>query len=263
MPLTIAHPAAVLPLRRLGLPLTALIAGSMSPDLEHFFYFSPQSYVSHSLPGLFLFCLPAGALLLWVFQRLWLPAAALLIPLPAHLAEPERGSVARVGLGLLLGAVTHIAWDAFTHEYGFAVINLPILRSTLMDGTWHSMVVYKILQHGSSLLGLGILGLAALHHRREWPVIRPRLLVILSLALGAAALTAVDSVMLQYGIPPALRGITRYIGNVIVRFACISLAALTAVSIFSQILEERHRRLFGQGKMKDGSAGSDSGRINP
>jgi serine/threonine-protein kinase HipA len=31
----------------------------------------------------------------------------------------------------------------------------------------------------------------------------------------------------------------------------------------SQILEERHRRLFGQGKMKDGSAGSDSGRINP
>lgn len=36
MPVTIAHPAAVLPLRGLGLPLSAMVIGSMAPDLPVF-----------------------------------------------------------------------------------------------------------------------------------------------------------------------------------------------------------------------------------
>ena len=36
MPITFAHPAAVLPLARTGLPLTALAIGSMVPDLPMF-----------------------------------------------------------------------------------------------------------------------------------------------------------------------------------------------------------------------------------
>ena len=32
MPLTPAHPAVVLPLQRLGLPLSALVAGAVAPD---------------------------------------------------------------------------------------------------------------------------------------------------------------------------------------------------------------------------------------
>ncbi|QWC85882.1 DUF4184 family protein [Nocardioidaceae bacterium] len=33
MPVTVAHPAAILPLRRLGLPTAALAAGAMAPDV--------------------------------------------------------------------------------------------------------------------------------------------------------------------------------------------------------------------------------------
>ena len=40
MPFTLAHPAVVLPLRGLGLPMTALVAGSMAPDLPQMLGFS-------------------------------------------------------------------------------------------------------------------------------------------------------------------------------------------------------------------------------
>jgi hypothetical protein len=36
VPLTLSHPAAALPLRRLGLPTAALVAGSMAPDVPLF-----------------------------------------------------------------------------------------------------------------------------------------------------------------------------------------------------------------------------------
>lgn len=231
MPLTIAHPVAVLPFRRIGLPLAALVAGSMSPDLEHFFYLAPQSYFSHTLPGLFLFCLPAGTLLLWLYTRLWLPAAAILVPLPGPRAPAPRETAALTALAILIGAMTHIAWDAFTHEYGFAVLRLPALSATLGEGTWHALPVFKLLQHGTGLLGLGVLGIVAFHHRDKWPLIRPRLLVILLLALAAASLVAALTVWLQFGFPTAIRGIGRYVGAVIVRFAVISLIGFTAVSL--------------------------------
>ena len=65
MPFTVSHAAAVLPLKNSRLPLAALMVGSMSPD---FAYFLPAALsartASHSLPGIFLFCLPAG-LCIW------------------------------------------------------------------------------------------------------------------------------------------------------------------------------------------------------
>ena len=48
MPFTVSHAAAVLPLQRLGLPLTALMIGSMAPDFGYFF--SPDA-ISVDLKG--------------------------------------------------------------------------------------------------------------------------------------------------------------------------------------------------------------------
>ncbi|MFO7534166.1 MAG: DUF4184 family protein [Kiritimatiellia bacterium] len=231
MPLTIAHPVAVLPFKKIGLPLAALIAGSMAPDLEHFLYLAPRSDFSHTLPGLFLFSLPAGAVLLWFFCRLWLPAAQSFCSLPANgLFVPPRHFL-RIGLGILLGSVTHIIWDAFTHEYGFAVLRLPALSATVWDGHWYALPVFKILQHGSGLLGLGILGLLALRHRRQWPVLPRRTLVVLAAALFLAALLALASVLIQRGLPTAIRGLGKYLGATIVRFAFITLAGATLLGL--------------------------------
>ena len=38
MPLTIAHPAAVLPFRHSRLPISALVIGSLAPDFEYFLH---------------------------------------------------------------------------------------------------------------------------------------------------------------------------------------------------------------------------------
>src|ERR1043166_8840756 len=68
MPFTLSHPAAGVPhwpvLRRLGLPLAAVAIGAMSPDFEYFIRLQTLALWGHSLVGLFVFCLPAGLVVL-------------------------------------------------------------------------------------------------------------------------------------------------------------------------------------------------------
>ena len=63
MRLTIAHAAAVLPLRQFGklrLPLVALMIGSMSPDYAYFLPGDLDRVDTHSFAGLFYFCWPVS-----------------------------------------------------------------------------------------------------------------------------------------------------------------------------------------------------------
>lgn len=164
MPFTLAHPAAVVPLRKF-LVLSALVVGSLAPDFHYFLNLAPRGHFGHSFKGIFFFCLPAGMLVLWIFQRFMkLPLLSL-----APKSHQERliatakpfcwGGVKRFGLivaSLLLGAITHLAWDAFTHEHGLVVRNVPDMRTPLEEfGTQRPL--YNVLQHGSSLLGLALL----------------------------------------------------------------------------------------------------------
>src|SRR5262249_48732022 len=76
------------------------------------------------------------------------------------LAKPFRwGGALRFMLivaSLLLGSISHLAWDAFTHERGLVVRNVPDMRVPLEEfGTQRPL--YTLLQHGSSLLGLALL----------------------------------------------------------------------------------------------------------
>src|SRR3954469_3094720 len=74
MPLTISHAAAVLPIHaatRQRLPLTALMIGSMAPDFGYVFSYAASRPLTHSIPGLFIFALPAG-LAVWLFYVIFL-----------------------------------------------------------------------------------------------------------------------------------------------------------------------------------------------
>jgi hypothetical protein len=156
VPYAIAHPVAVIPLARalgrFAVP-SALAIGSVMPDA---WYLVPGigRPLSHSAPGLFLFCLPAGLLAYLAFHLLF--KEPLLRRLPPGIASRAR-AFACAGLpraawlavcaNLVLGAATHQVWDAFTHPGPFSRHALPFLDAQAM----------RILQHGSTVVGGALL----------------------------------------------------------------------------------------------------------
>lgn len=163
MPFTPTHVVAVLPLRRV-LPLTALAIGAMVPDVPHFFPVASYAQ-THAPLGALTLCLPLGAacflLLEWVLRR---PLIALL---PGWLAqrldpapgiEPGVGFWARVAVAIVLGAYTHQLWDAFSHAGGWGTHLVPMLNESIALGPW-PLPGYKLVQYGSTVVGLPLLAL--------------------------------------------------------------------------------------------------------
>src|SRR6266478_4359327 len=115
MPFPLAHPAAVLPLRRYCprfFSFPALVLGSITPDLGYFFGKSSVDEFSHRLLGSVVFCLPIGLILLGLFYML---RSAVVGILPVRyqrvfqpLCQRPPGSLFVNVLSLLLGAWTHL-----------------------------------------------------------------------------------------------------------------------------------------------------------
>jgi hypothetical protein len=136
MPFPLAHPAAVLPLRRWcpqWLCFPALIAGSLSPDMGYAFTFvgvEVQRF-SHQLAGL-AFCVPMGWLAVWVFYRVCPPAVGFLPEVYRRallpLCERPLGPPMAVFVSLLIGALTHQFLDSFTHKDGWLTEQLAFLQ---------------------------------------------------------------------------------------------------------------------------------------
>jgi len=164
LPFTLAHPAAILPFRKF-LVLSALVVGSLAPDFRYFLNLAPRGHFGHSFKGIFIFCLPVGLAVLWIFQRIMKLPLISLAPqshqqrLAAQAKPFVWSGAARFALivaSLLLGGVSHLAWDAFTHDRGLVVRNVPDMRVPLEEFGTHRPL-YNVLQHGSSILGLAIL----------------------------------------------------------------------------------------------------------
>jgi hypothetical protein len=180
MPFTLCHPAAVavLPGRlRRALPLAALAIGSMTPDFEYLLRLEPRSLWSHTIPGLVVFCLPVG-LLTWIGweQVARRPTRDLMAladdrgPLPL---SPE--SVSRAVLAVLVGAVTHLAWDSFTHSGRLGAMLIPQLEAEAWRIGTYSLRWFSVLQHASTIAGAIVLGVWFRRERRRqgsagvWP----------------------------------------------------------------------------------------------
>jgi len=167
MPFTFfAHQAAVLPLK-LARPRwfcgTALAIGSMAPDLEYFIWLRTVRYISHSLPGQVLFCLPVTLLLVWLVMRVIARPLALHLPDGGvfHLRDyrvlalrPDTpGFWPRAAASALVGSLSHIAWDSFTHLHGWPVQAWAPLRTPLFIFETEVVYGWRVLQHGSTLFG--------------------------------------------------------------------------------------------------------------
>jgi hypothetical protein len=156
---------------------SALVVGSLTPDLVYYLKLTDLGPFTHSLGGTVLFSIPAGlvllALLLLLRQPLWF-----LLPQPHRDAlEPFTFAPFRYRAwpitvaSLWLGAWTHIAWDSLTHSRGSMVNLLPALRQSLeLAGV--ELPIYYLLQLLSTLLGTAALLLAYarwLHRQAPMP----------------------------------------------------------------------------------------------
>ncbi|WP_447644726.1 DUF4184 family protein [Nocardioides zeae] len=198
MPVTVAHPALVLPLARLtarwGLPLTPLVVGAMVPDVPLFAGARTVYELTHSPLGIAVWAPLATTVVVLVWFALvrdalvGLAPAALRRRLDAHVALRPR-AWAWVPVAGVVGALTHVAWDSFTHPGRWGWETVPWLaaqQGPLPGGKW--------LQYGSGVVGMAVVAGAALLWLRSRPRrdVPPRVtgLPLLELAVGTAALVA-------------------------------------------------------------------------
>jgi hypothetical protein len=160
MPNPIAHPAASIPFTKAGMVFSALVIGSISPDFGYLVPL-PTPYFMYNAAGLILFDVTVGFVLLWLFHALvkWPLLSFLPESLQSRLFKHAQGfsfgPLKRFGLillSLLVGSLTHMIWDSFTHEYGWMVEQFAFL-SIPIGGT----PLYTILQNLSSIIGIIVL----------------------------------------------------------------------------------------------------------
>lgn len=162
MPFTLSHPAIAIPFARYRFPLSALVIGSMAPDFPYFLQLSTHHQFGHTLPGVVLFCLPAGLVALCLFHAVLKKPLLTLFPLSHQerlepFAEKFRvksgKEFCRVVIALLIGTLTHLVWDSFTHAGGWTVRHCPLLRQPLFATSHNTVCIFKTLQHGSTIFG--------------------------------------------------------------------------------------------------------------
>lgn len=171
LPFTFAHPAIVIPLKRISgrwFNLTALVFGSMAPDFEYFVRMKTVTTISHTVTGIFAFDLSIVIVLSILFQRVIREPLLLYLPRPLdHLFDGTRDVLWRINsmkeffvfiYSALIGIVSHTIWDSFTHLNGVVVSNLSFLKEYL-NIFGYQIPIYKFLQHGSTLVGLMLIGI--------------------------------------------------------------------------------------------------------
>lgn len=186
MPFTPGHAVLALPFVRTPLVPAAIAIGAMTPDLPLFLRGVGLSYGFTHSPVNIVWTGMIAFVLLLMWRVVLRPAFVSLAPdaLAARLPEEWRvtgpsaalgvvvprkkpGDVVLLAISLLLGVLSHIVWDSFTHEGRGGVGAIPLLEQQ-----WGPMAGYKWLQHGSSVIGLLIIGVYAVLWLRRREVVR-------------------------------------------------------------------------------------------
>lgn len=172
MPFTLSHPIASYLFKpcitRGYLSVTGLVLGCMAPDFEYFLRMKMLGTWGHQLSGVFLLDLPVAILLTVLIHTLMRDLVIQHLPLPLkqrliiYAGQPLVWKSMRyclvLCLSILLGIATHLLWDSFTHHSGYFVQQYALLNhQIILFG--HSVYLYKIFQHLSSLGGLALIGL--------------------------------------------------------------------------------------------------------
>ncbi|MFC9509737.1 DUF4184 family protein [Streptomyces sp. NPDC057002] len=190
MPFTLSHAAAVLPAVRTDgtgrgpLVPAVLVAGSFAPDMTYYaasVLSGAMEFgdVTHAFPGVFT----VDVLIAWALVGLWLLMRE---PLVALLPRARQGRVAalvRCGtprarvtpslvvrwyVSAVLGALTHVVWDAFTHLDRWGMRLFPVLGREVAGSP-----LYWYLQYGGSAVAAVVIAVFVLCALRRAPAREP------------------------------------------------------------------------------------------
>ncbi|GGX54403.1 DUF4184 family protein [Streptomyces minutiscleroticus] len=174
MPFTLSHAAAVLPAVRTDgsgrgrLVPAVLVAGSCAPDLTYYTAGVVPGGMefgrfTHSFTGVFTFDVAVA----WLLVAGWLLLREPLVALLPRAAQARVGALLRCGAprtrpgpGLalrwyasaVLGGLTHVVWDAFTHHDGWGTRAFPVLGREVAGAP-----VFWLLQYGGSAVAAAVI----------------------------------------------------------------------------------------------------------
>lgn len=165
MPFTFSHPAVLSPLikRSENLSVTALVIGSIVPDLEFYFKLRLDENIGHTIKGIFIFDYPVALLCFVIFHKfiktaLFQFSPAFIrerIPLDSMKNKSYRSpkNILLLLLSISIGLASHLILDFMTHFHEGKSALLSVLNLEVGIEN-HSFPIYYILQLGFSSFGL-------------------------------------------------------------------------------------------------------------
>lgn len=164
MPFTFSHPASVIDFPKRYFSLSALVIGSFLPDLEYFLRLEPVRHHLHSWPGFLWIGIPMG-LFIHLFFHLFLkyPILSLfpkahqekLIPVCRRYKMNTAKDLFKILFSILIGILSHLILDSFTHEGSFMVEHIPFLQITIIKFSFLNLTTATFLQYFSTIIGMG------------------------------------------------------------------------------------------------------------
>jgi hypothetical protein len=150
---------------------TALVFGSMAPDLAYALEGSRFEVNAHTWQGIVMFCLPVTLLICWVVRARVAEAAFPQLPdtqLRLHdyrVLARRRPPLLITMMSAVVGAATHAVWDTFTHNNRWGARQVAILREPLLFDNGTQFTTARLLQYVGHVVGalitIGLLWLIA------------------------------------------------------------------------------------------------------
>ncbi|MGW7420814.1 DUF4184 family protein [Streptomyces sp. NPDC054813] len=190
MPFTLSHAAAVLPVVRGDgtgrgrLVPAVLFAGSFSPDLTYYAASAVPDAMefggfTHSFTGVFT----VDVLFSWALVALWVLVREPLVALLPRTRQGRPAALVRCGapraraglsvaarwyVSAVLGALTHVVWDAFTHHDRWGTRLIPAIGRNVSG-----VPLYTLLQYGTSAVAAAVLAVFVLRALGRAPAEEP------------------------------------------------------------------------------------------
>ena len=209
---------------------SALVIGTLAPDFEYFLRLAPDSRYGHTLRGTFLLTLPVSLAVLWLFHNVVKAPVAELLPigirrrLVNELGEFRFGGASRfamIVISILVGVATHLVWDSFTHANTWLYRNWSALHVPIRVPILGAAPIYKLLQHGSTIFGIGVLSIWALTwYRKAEPHAEPptkyvskwQELIVIAGVISVGFVGAAIRAIVALGLPTGHIARTQFVG---------------------------------------------------